>query len=185
MTRPRSSAVRRTWSLSTWRRIASEQSFDAEGIVYADDTNLLQVPPARRVRNPKRESIEIVAAFGTSAIHFSRFAPVILPFNAVLNPLVVLLDVVLCTLVTIHSSTIPNGLSEYGRGFKFDLNMTPENASLLGGSIACPHCKRHGGQLKSQRRISAKLFAAKLLFRGTGVGPTRSEDDGMGTDSRY
>ena len=51
-----------------------------------------------------------------------------------------------------------------GCGFEFDLRITPDNASLLGGSMACPHCKRHGGQLKSQGRIGAKLFAAKLLF---------------------
>jgi hypothetical protein len=72
-----------------------------------------------------------------------------------------------------------------GCGFKFDLKITPQNASLLSGSMACPHCKRHGGQLKSQGRISEKLFAAKLLFRATGVGPTRGDDDEMGADSRY
>jgi hypothetical protein len=64
-----------------------------------------------------------------------------------------------------------------GCGFKFDLKITPENASLLSGSTTCPHCKRHGGQLKSQGRISEKVFAAKLLFRPTGVGPTRGDDD--------
>jgi hypothetical protein len=64
-----------------------------------------------------------------------------------------------------------------GCGFKFDLRITPENASLLSGPMACPHCKRHGGQLKSQGRISEKSFAAKLSFRPTGVGPTRSDDD--------
>jgi len=67
---------------------------------------------------------------------------------------------------------------------KFDLRITPENASLLGGSMICPHCKRHGGQLKSQGRISEKLFAAKLCFRPTGVGPTRGDDDEIGADSR-
>ena len=72
-----------------------------------------------------------------------------------------------------------------GCGFKFDLKITPENASLLSGSMACPHCRRHGGQLKSQGRISEKLFAAKLLFRAMGVGPTRSDDDETGADSRY
>lgn len=72
-----------------------------------------------------------------------------------------------------------------GCGFKFDLRITPENARLLSGSMACPHCKRHGGQLKSQGRISEKLFAAKLLFRRTGVGPTHSDDDEMGADSRH
>jgi hypothetical protein len=51
-----------------------------------------------------------------------------------------------------------------GCGFEFDLRITPENAGLLVGSMACPHCKRHGGQLKSQGRIIEKLFAAKLLF---------------------
>jgi len=39
-------------------------------------------------------------------------------------------------------------------------------------------------QLKSQGRISEKLFAAELLFRATGVGSARSDDDEMGTDSR-
>ena len=72
-----------------------------------------------------------------------------------------------------------------GCGFKFDLRITPQNASLLGGSMACPHCKRHGGQLKSQGRINEKLFAAKLLFRATGVGSTRSDDDEKEADSRY
>ncbi|HZC45550.1 MAG TPA: hypothetical protein VE243_03685 [Candidatus Acidoferrum sp.] len=51
--------------------------------------------------------------------------------------------------------------------------------------MACPHCKRNGGQLKSQGRISEKLFAAKLLFRAIGVGPSRSDEDDMGADSRY
>ena len=71
-----------------------------------------------------------------------------------------------------------------GCGFKFDLGITPENASLLAGSMACPHCKRHGGQLKSLGRISEKLFAAKLLFPAIGGGPTRSDDDEIGADSR-
>jgi hypothetical protein len=59
-----------------------------------------------------------------------------------------------------------------GCGFEFDLRITPANASILSGSMACPHCKRNGGQLKSQGRISEKLFAAKLLFRTTGTGAT-------------
>lgn len=71
-----------------------------------------------------------------------------------------------------------------GCGFKFDLRITPENASLLSGPMTCPRCKRHGGQLKSEGRISEKLFAAKLLFRPTGVGPTRSDDEETGVDSR-
>ena len=71
-----------------------------------------------------------------------------------------------------------------GCGFKFDLRITPQNASLLSGSMACPHCKRHGGQLKSQGRITEKIFAAKLLFHATRVGPARSDDDETGADSR-
>jgi hypothetical protein len=64
-----------------------------------------------------------------------------------------------------------------GCGFKFDLRITPENAGLLSASLACPHCKRHGGFLKSQGRIGDKMFGAKLLFRLTGVGPTRGDDE--------
>ena len=64
-----------------------------------------------------------------------------------------------------------------GCGFKFDLRITPENASLLGNSMTCPRCNRHGGQFKSQGRISEKIFAAKLLFRLIGVGSTHSDDE--------
>ncbi len=64
-----------------------------------------------------------------------------------------------------------------GCGFKFDLRITPENVSLLSGSTVCPHCKRHGGQLRSLGRISEKLFAAKLLFRAIGVASARSDDE--------
>jgi len=59
-----------------------------------------------------------------------------------------------------------------------------ENASLLGGSMGCPHCRRLGGQLKSHGRISEKLFAAKLLFRATGLGSKRSDDGETGADAR-
>jgi hypothetical protein len=69
-----------------------------------------------------------------------------------------------------------------GCGFSFDLRITPENASVLGDSITCPHCKRHGGHLKSEGRIREQLFAAKLLFRPTGVGSSRSDDE-IGADS--
>src|ERR1700675_3570478 len=71
-----------------------------------------------------------------------------------------------------------------GCGYKFDLKITAENAGLLSASIACPHCKRNGGFLKSQGRIGDKLFAAKLMFRMTGVGPSRSDDDDS-ADSRF
>ena len=35
-----------------------------------------------------------------------------------------------------------------GCGATFDLRITPQNASLLSGMIACPRCRRHGGMLK-------------------------------------
>lgn len=75
-----------------------------------------------------------------------------------------------------------------GCGYRFDLRITPENAGLLSAPLACPRCKRHGGFLKPQGRIGDKLFAAKLFFRLTGVGPTRTEDDdlfGESSESRY
>lgn len=74
-----------------------------------------------------------------------------------------------------------------GCGFTFDLRITPETAGMLSGPIACPRCRRHGGSLKSQGRIGDKLFAAKLLFRTTGV-VTESraeEDDAAEAVSRY
>lgn len=71
-----------------------------------------------------------------------------------------------------------------GCGFKFDLRVTPQNASFLSGSIACPHCKRNGGQLKPQGRISGNLFAAKLAFRPTGVGSSRIDDDEVESNFR-
>jgi hypothetical protein len=64
-----------------------------------------------------------------------------------------------------------------GCGFTFDLNITAQNAGMLSGSIACPRCRRHGGFLKPQGRIGDKLFAAKLMFRMTGIGPSARDDD--------
>ena len=59
-----------------------------------------------------------------------------------------------------------------GCGFKFDLKITPQNASLLSGSMPCPHCKRHGGQLKSQGRISEKALRGQAV-----VPPDRGRTD--------
>jgi hypothetical protein len=72
-----------------------------------------------------------------------------------------------------------------GCGVTFDLRITAENAGLLGGTIACPKCKRHGGFLKPQGRIGEKLFAAKLLFKMTGVGPSVRDDEDLFGESRY
>jgi hypothetical protein len=66
-----------------------------------------------------------------------------------------------------------------GCGFTFELNITAQNAGMLSGSIACPRCRRHGGFLKPQGRIGDKLFAAKLLFRMTGIGPSAREDEDL------
>jgi hypothetical protein len=66
-----------------------------------------------------------------------------------------------------------------GCGHKFDLRITPDKASLLSGTMACPRCHRHGGMLKTQGRIGDKLFAAKLIYRLTGVGPRPDDDDAL------
>ena len=64
-----------------------------------------------------------------------------------------------------------------GCGHTFELTITPANASLLNGTLACPRCNRHGGMLKSQGRLGDKLFAAKLVYRLIGVAPRPDEDD--------
>ena len=64
-----------------------------------------------------------------------------------------------------------------GCGHSFDLRVTPANASLLSGTMACPRCRRHGGMLKPQGRLANKLFSAKLVFRLMGVGPRIDEDE--------
>lgn len=64
-----------------------------------------------------------------------------------------------------------------GCSHSFDLRITPQNAGMLSGTIACPRCRRHGGMLKPQGRLANKLFSAKLVFRMTGVTPRTDEDD--------
>jgi hypothetical protein len=64
-----------------------------------------------------------------------------------------------------------------GCNHTFDLRVTPANASLLSGTMACPRCRRHGGMLKPQGRLGNKLFSAKLVFRLTGVVPRFDEDE--------
>jgi hypothetical protein len=64
-----------------------------------------------------------------------------------------------------------------GCGHTFDLKVTPANASLLSGTMACPRCRRHGGMLKPQGRLGNKLFSAKLVFRLTGAAPRIDEDE--------
>ena len=88
-----------------------------------------------------------------------------------------------------ESRTIDNAAIVYrtvctnrGCEFKFDLRITPENVNVLAGLIACPHCKRHGGQLKSQGRIGEKIFSAKLFFGPTGIARTDNDDE-LGVES--
>jgi hypothetical protein len=74
-----------------------------------------------------------------------------------------------------------------GCGHTFNLQITPQNASMLSGPIACPRCRRHGGMLKSQGRIGDKLFGAKLIYKLTGVAPRPDEEDAYtdATELRY
>lgn len=64
-----------------------------------------------------------------------------------------------------------------GCGHSFDLRITAANASLLSRTMPCPRCNRRGGMLKTQGRIGNKLFAAKLIFRLTGVAPLPDEEE--------
>jgi hypothetical protein len=65
-----------------------------------------------------------------------------------------------------------------GCGHSFDLPITPKQAGILAGTIACPRCSRHGGMLKPSGRLGDKVFSAKLFFKLTGVGPSLSDEDG-------
>jgi hypothetical protein len=74
-----------------------------------------------------------------------------------------------------------------GCGASFDLRITPQNASLLSGTMPCPRCRRRGGMLKPQGRLGNKLFGAKLLYRATGVASTRADEEEplFGEDQPY
>jgi hypothetical protein len=74
-----------------------------------------------------------------------------------------------------------------GCSHTFDLQITPRNAGVLSGTLACPRCHRHGGMLKPQGRLANKLFSAKLIYRLTGVGPRSDEEDQYSgaTELRY
>lgn len=64
-----------------------------------------------------------------------------------------------------------------GCGHTFDLLITAKQAGILASTIACPRCSRHGGMLKPSGRLGKKLFAAKLVFKLIGVGPTLSDQE--------
>jgi hypothetical protein len=65
-----------------------------------------------------------------------------------------------------------------GCGHTFDLSITAKEARMLAGTIACLHCRRHGGILKPTGRLGDKVFSAKLAFKLTGVGPTLAAEEG-------
>jgi hypothetical protein len=65
-----------------------------------------------------------------------------------------------------------------GCGHTFDLRITAKEAGLLGGTMACPRCRRHGGMLKRLGRLDNRLFVAKLVFRSIGSGTTAPGEEG-------
>jgi hypothetical protein len=64
-----------------------------------------------------------------------------------------------------------------GCGHTFDLPITPKQVGILGGTITCPRCNRHGGILKRVGRLADRLFSAKLAFKLTGVDPALPGDE--------
>jgi hypothetical protein len=64
-----------------------------------------------------------------------------------------------------------------GCGCRFDLKITPQNAGLLSGTLACPRCKRHGGMLKPRGRLGDKLFAANLVFKTANIADVHNRDE--------
>jgi hypothetical protein len=65
-----------------------------------------------------------------------------------------------------------------GCGHTFDLRITAKEAGLLGGTMACPRCRRHGGMLKRLGRLDDRLFVAKLVYRSIGSGTTAPGEEG-------
>ncbi len=65
-----------------------------------------------------------------------------------------------------------------GCGHTFDLRITAKEAGLLGGTMACPRCRRHGGMLKRLGRLDDRLFVAKLVYKMIGAGTSTPSDEG-------
>ena len=65
-----------------------------------------------------------------------------------------------------------------GCGHTFDLRITAKEAGLLGGTMACPRCRRHGGMLKRLGRLDDRLFVAKLVYKMTGAGASAPGEEG-------
>ncbi len=64
-----------------------------------------------------------------------------------------------------------------GCGHTFDLRITAKEAGLLGGTMPCPRCRRHGGMLKRLGRLDDRLFVAKLVYKTTGAGASAPSDE--------
>jgi hypothetical protein len=64
-----------------------------------------------------------------------------------------------------------------GCGHTFDLRITAKEAGLLGGTMACPRCRRHGGMLKRLGRLDDRLFVAKLTYKSIGAGANIPNDE--------
>lgn len=65
-----------------------------------------------------------------------------------------------------------------GCGHTFDLHITAKDVGLLGGTLACPHCRRHGGILKPTGRLERKIFSARLTFKLSGSNPGAPGEEG-------
>jgi hypothetical protein len=65
-----------------------------------------------------------------------------------------------------------------GCGHTFDLRITAKEAGLLGGTMACPRCRRHGGMLKRLGRLDDRLFVAKLVYKSIGAGASVPSEEG-------
>ncbi len=65
-----------------------------------------------------------------------------------------------------------------GCGHTFDLRITAKEAGLLGGTMACPRCHRHGGMLKRLGRLDDRLFVAKLVYKPIGAGASVPTEEG-------
>lgn len=65
-----------------------------------------------------------------------------------------------------------------GCAHTFDLRITAKEAGLLGGTMACPRCRRHGGMLKPTGRLESKVFSAKLIFKAGGAGTSSANEEG-------
>ena len=74
-----------------------------------------------------------------------------------------------------------------GCGATFDLRITPQNAGLLSGDDGVSAMPQAWWDAEATRRLGNKLFAAKLLYRATGVASSRADEEEplFGEDQPY